>query len=364
MKSSEFQSARCLGQVVRLHAHRHRQPLRSATETVARTVATRRVAPLIGVILLLATAVTASEQQPLVSLQYRILGTQLQVSPSALSVPKSIAGSVLVMVANADGSTNASTAQLAAGAYVEATLRGPGFTAQRLVAAPNGPLMLPALNMVGDYELDNIRLVDSATGATRLEGNPSTVPVHVFDQVLISQVTSRPLTTQEIQDIYSGKDTNWSQLGGPNETITTIERPAGSGTRGTFSQYVMDGQQTTPTQTLAKDDSGALGQAVSTTPGAIGYIGTSFIGNGGEYQGKIVPLCIDGQKPSPSAVASNAYKYWNFEHMYTKGQPSGLASSFLNYVQSSAFQPDLADLYYVAASSLSSSAAASHQPSA
>ncbi len=192
------------------------------------------------------------------------------------------------------------------------------------------------------------------------------VAVVIFAMVVNPDVAAKitNLTTQQIQEIYTGQITNWSTLGGPNETITTIERPAGSGTRGTFSTYVMDGMQTNPTQTLAKDDSGALGQTVASTPGAIGYISTSFIGAGGEYNGKIVPLCIDGQKPSPSAVATNAYKYWNFEHMYTKGQPSGLAASFLNYITSSAFQPDLQDLYYMPTSQLSSSAAASHQPSA
>jgi phosphate transport system substrate-binding protein len=171
------------------------------------------------------------------------------------------------------------------------------------------------------------------------------------------------LTTQQIQQIFSGQITNWSTLGGPNETITTVERPAGSGTRGTFSKYVMQGVNSSPSQTLQKDDSGALGQAVSSTPGAIGYIATSFIGNGGALNGKITPVCIDGQKPSPSAVASNDYKFWNFEHMYTKGQPSGVASTFLNYVQSDAFQTnDLPSLYFLPIKQLSSTATASHQP--
>jgi hypothetical protein len=41
---------------------------------------------------------------PLTTLQYKIVGTQLKVSPIVLSVPKGIAGSVLVQLANADGS--------------------------------------------------------------------------------------------------------------------------------------------------------------------------------------------------------------------------------------------------------------------
>ena len=137
---------------------------------------------------------------PLTSLDYHIAGTFLLVTPSVLTVPKGIAGSILVSVVAGGSTNNAAVAQLASGAYVQAIIRGPSFpTPQRLVSAPNAPLMLPLLNLVGDYELDNIALVDAATGQTRMEGSPSTVPVHVFDQVLISSVTSQPLTLDQIQ---------------------------------------------------------------------------------------------------------------------------------------------------------------------
>jgi len=191
------------------------------------------------------------------------------------------------------------------------------------------------------------------------------VAVVIFAVVVNPDVAAmvHNLSTAQIQMIFGGQITNWNQLGGPSETITTVERPTGSGTRGTFSKYVMQGMPSMPSQTLQKDDSGALATAVSTTPGAIGYIATSFIGNGGAYEGKISPLCIDGQKPSPSAVATNAYKFWNFEHMYTKGPASGLAQTFLNFIKSSAFQQaDLPALYFMPTGQLSASAAQSHQP--
>ena len=149
-------------------------------------------------VLLVSTA--ALGQQPLATLQYRIAGTQLQVSPAAVSVPKGIAGSVLVQLTNGDGTTNNVDAALQNGAYVEAILRGPAFPARRLVGKVGEALLLPPIGLTGDYQLDSIRLVDSATGATRLEASPSSVPVHVFDQVLVSTVSSRPLTMQEITD--------------------------------------------------------------------------------------------------------------------------------------------------------------------
>ncbi len=137
---------------------------------------------------------------PIASLDYHIAGTFLQVNPITLSVPTGIAGSVLVSVV-AGGSTNGSAvAQLTTGAYVQAVIRGPAFaTPQTIVATPNSSLILPVINLAGQYELDNIELVDANTGQVRLDGAPSSVPVNVFSQLLISSVTSQPLSLDQIQ---------------------------------------------------------------------------------------------------------------------------------------------------------------------
>src|SRR4051794_24357056 len=99
--------------------------------------------------------------QSLATVEYRVVGSVLGVSPAVLSVPKGIAGSVQMTLT---GATN-----VTASVYVEAIIRGPSFPARRIVGPVNQPLLLPALPLVGDYQLDNIRLVDSATGETKLE---------------------------------------------------------------------------------------------------------------------------------------------------------------------------------------------------
>src|SRR5581483_8916541 len=129
---------------------------------------------------------------PLTTLTYSISGTELRVSPAVLSVPKGIAGSISVQLTG--------TATAPTNAFVQATLRGPAFPARRLIGQVNASLLLPSIPLVGDYELDDIKMIDATTGVTVLEGTPSSVPVHVFDDVLISSVTSRPLSLQEIQD--------------------------------------------------------------------------------------------------------------------------------------------------------------------
>ena len=77
--------------------------------------------------------------------------------------------------------------------------RPPLSIAIRAAALVPAPLLLPPLNLAGDYSLDGIRLA-AADGTTLLDGSPASVPVHVFDEVLVSRVTSRPLSLSEIED--------------------------------------------------------------------------------------------------------------------------------------------------------------------
>ncbi|HEX8310771.1 MAG TPA: carboxypeptidase-like regulatory domain-containing protein, partial [Chthoniobacteraceae bacterium] len=133
----------------------------------------------------------APAAEPLTTLEYKIVGATLEASPAVLSVPKGVPGSIAVKLS--EGFVPP------AGSFIEGSLRGPSFPARRLVGQAGKPLLLPPLNLVGDYSLDGIRLVD-ASGNVILEGAPGTVAVKVFDEVLISRVTSRPLTLEEIQD--------------------------------------------------------------------------------------------------------------------------------------------------------------------
>lgn len=134
---------------------------------------------------------------PIASYDYRVVGLRLEVSPARLAVPKGVAGSLQVrLLAGAEGESG----EAGEAAWVEGILRGPSFPAQRVVGRPNEVLRLPPLPLSGAYQVDNLRLVDATTGETRLEATPGSVPIQVFDEVLVSRVTSRPLTGDEIRD--------------------------------------------------------------------------------------------------------------------------------------------------------------------
>jgi hypothetical protein len=149
--------------------------------------------------LLFAAPALAASPLP-TALDYRIVGAQLRPARTSIDIPKNVPGALTVSVVAGDGTQNDATRTIAANAIVEATLRGPSFPARRVVGTPGGDLELPPLPLVGDYSLDDIRLLDSTTGAVRLEGTPRSVPIRVFDEVLVSRVTSRALSLEEIQE--------------------------------------------------------------------------------------------------------------------------------------------------------------------
>jgi phosphate transport system substrate-binding protein len=176
----------------------------------------------------------------------------------------------------------------------------------------------------------------------------------------VTGVTS--LTSAQILSIYTGKTTNWNQVGGPNLPIIVVSRPVTSGTRATFKQYVLKGTSESPNQAknLTADSTQLVTQTVEQTNGAIGYI---TLGAAMQEGSKLNVLSIDGNAPTPTNVESNSYIFWNIEHMYTKGPATGLAQAFINYMTTPDAQASASQLQFLLVSSMSSSAVAAHQPS-
>jgi phosphate transport system substrate-binding protein len=137
------------------------------------------------------------------------------------------------------------------------------------------------------------------------------------------------LTSKQIQDIFSGKTTNWKDVGGKDLAITVINRPPSSGTRAVFVKTLM-GKADLSKTTQIEDATGTVVQKVSQTDGAVSYAAFS----GTHNKTGIVELNIDGAKPSDDDVVTGKYPFWSYEHMYTYGPPSTAVSRFLAFVQS------------------------------
>lgn len=158
------------------------------------------------------------------------------------------------------------------------------------------------------------------------------VAVVVFSVVINSKVTGvTNLTSAQIKDIFTGKTTNWKDLGGPDLPIVAVSRPAGSGTRVTFEQFVLGGtpESVSGPSHVTASTTGDVAKNVNQTDGAISYVAASAVA-----ANNLTAIKIDGVDNSDANVLSNSYKFWNIEHMYTKGDAAGIAKSFIDYMTS------------------------------
>lgn len=150
------------------------------------------------------------------------------------------------------------------------------------------------------------------------------------------------LTKQQLIDIFTGKTTNWKEVGGPDEEIVLVTRPTSSGTRATFQKYALDGQEEASNASMETDDSGVLLQNVKDTKGAIGYVALSYLtGDAG-----VSTLAIDGIEPTLENTYNGTYPVWTYEHMYTKGEPDKVTGAFLNYIMSDEYGAQMESLGY------------------
>lgn len=153
----------------------------------------------------------------------------------------------------------------------------------------------------------------------------------VINKEIANKVTS--LTKEQLKDIFTAKITNWKQVGGPNEEIILITRPATSGTRALFQEFALGGAREASNKSLETDDSGTLLQSVKDNKGAIGYVALSYLVNNKD----VFAVAIDGVEPSLENVYSGKYPVWGYEHMYTKGQPEGAVKEYLNFIMSDTY---------------------------
>jgi len=135
------------------------------------------------------------------------------------------------------------------------------------------------------------------------------------------------LTRQQIQDLFSGKITNWRDVGGRDMKVRPISREEGSGTREAFTKLVMD-KVRVARSALTQESNGAVKELVRGDPGAIGYMSLGLSGG-------LKCLSIDGVAPSTSAVTSGQYPLVRPFLFVVRGACRPEAQRFIDFVLSS-----------------------------
>ena len=113
------------------------------------------------------------------------------------------------------------------------------------------------------------------------------------------QNTVEDLTIDQIAAVFTGKITNWSELGGIDAEIVLIGREAGSGTRGGFEEIVDVEDACKYRQELTS--TGDVITAVAQNPGAIGYASLASV------KDTVKAIKVGGVAPSEETVKNETY---------------------------------------------------------
>lgn len=135
------------------------------------------------------------------------------------------------------------------------------------------------------------------------------------------------LKSTDVMNIYLGNIKNWKEIGGPDAPITVVTREEGSGTRDAFASLVMNKKDIVKTA-IVQNSTGAVRTTVAGDKYAIGYISLANVDQ------SIKALQIDGVEATEANVKAGTYKLQRPFIYVTKGEPTGLAKAFIDYVLS------------------------------
>jgi phosphate transport system substrate-binding protein len=148
------------------------------------------------------------------------------------------------------------------------------------------------------------------------------------------------LTQQQVADIYTGKITNWNELGGPDGLITVITREPGSGTRDAFNEIVGINEADIPAGVNVQQSTGAVQTTVAQNAMAIGYVSFSDVD---ADQVKTVPY--ENVSISEETLSNGNYLLKRQFYLLTKvgATLSPAAQTFIDFVLSAAGQAIVAN---------------------
>ncbi len=191
--------------------------------------------------------------------------------------------------------------------------------------------------------------VDIGAISRELKADEPQLVKHLLARDGIAIVTSpgnpvTGLTKAQVRGIFGGTITNWSEIGGPNHSITVVAREEGSGTRAAFQEMVMDkpdpAVQITDKAILLPSN-GSIKQTVKGDKYAIGFISMGLVDT------DVKALAIDGVAATEENAKSGDYPIVRSLYFLTKEQPTGLAKDFIDYCLSSEGQAIVSDEGYI-----------------
>jgi phosphate transport system substrate-binding protein len=162
----------------------------------------------------------------------------------------------------------------------------------------------------------------------------------------------KELTIDQLSGIFTGKITNWNEVGGKDQKILVLSRERNSGTHMYFLEHVLrNGNEKGPEQfapsVLMLPSSESIINETSTSESAIGYDGLGYV------TPKVKTVAVAAKSgdpfvaPSKETATNRTYPIWRFLYVYTASKPQGEIKAFIDFALSEKGQKIVEDMGFV-----------------
>ena len=135
------------------------------------------------------------------------------------------------------------------------------------------------------------------------------------------------LTKAQIKDIFTGKITNWNQVGGANAPILIHSRETGSGTLTTLEDLLLDKEKVADRATPYASAE-LLKNAVAKDPNGIGFDSIGFVDS------TVKAVSVNNIRASAGTVTNGTYPASRSLYVFTKGAPGKTEAMIIDYLRS------------------------------
>lgn len=135
------------------------------------------------------------------------------------------------------------------------------------------------------------------------------------------------LSTKQLQDVFSGKITNFKELGFKDSPINLYTRDESSATRKVFWKKALKKSPIIPSARVVSSNA-AMKTIVAKDKNAIGIVSLGLVDS------QIKLLNLNGVRPSVASINDKTYKVARGLYLLSNGAPKPLGQAFVNYMRS------------------------------
>lgn len=154
------------------------------------------------------------------------------------------------------------------------------------------------------------------------------------------------LSDEQVVALYTGRLTNWRELGGADAPVTVVNKAEGRSTLELFLQYFgLESRDIRASVVIGDNEQGI--KTVAGNPDAIGYVSIGAAEYAATHGAAIRPLAMGGVPASIASVRDGRFPLARELNLVTRGEPLGLAAELIDFARSPAVHDLVAELYLV-----------------